>query len=105
MVVIFFAVPPRSEGAVVKVRGEINDEKQTAAFRAASAVVNNFELQPNQGWSTHGYRVKLTIQTDRRSVSVGASELTRLRDAGDDFSRLIEVINSILPSESAIKGD
>lgn len=100
----FNTIPPVSSDTTERFRGQVTDELRTAAYRAAAAAVNNFELQPAKGaWSDDGCRVMLKIETNRREVSVKARELGTLRDGGDDFVRFIDVINGAMPSASAIK--
>ena len=92
--------------AVVIFRDTLTAEQRTAVFRAAAASTNNFELKrniPGGTVSEDGWRVTLKIATPRREVSVSARDLTNVRDAGDDFPRLIEEINKFLPAKSPIK--
>jgi hypothetical protein len=94
-----------SSNAAVIFRDTPTEEQRTVVFRAAAAAVNNFELQRNRpggSVSEDGWRVALKITTNRREVSVVARELGSVRDAGDDFPRLIDEINKLLPAKSSI---
>src|SRR5207249_3673923 len=89
--------------AVITFKDTMTDDQRKAVFRAAAAAINNFELQPKRGSrSEDGWRVTLKIKRDRREVSVGAKELATVADAGEDFPRLIDAVNKVLPAKSSI---
>jgi hypothetical protein len=86
--------------ATVIFRDSTTAEQRTALFQAAAAAINNFELQPERETrSEDGWRVTLKMTAGRREVSVGARELESVRQAGDDFLRLIEAVNKFLPEK------
>ncbi|HEY3969189.1 MAG TPA: hypothetical protein VGM05_31855 [Planctomycetaceae bacterium] len=92
--------------ATVLFRDEITAEQRAKVISAAASAVNHFELQrsrPGGSVSEDGWKVMLKLATSRREVSVKARDLTNVRDAGDDFPRLIEEINKVMPEKSAIR--
>ena len=89
-----------ASNAAVIFNDSITEDQRKAVFRAASAAINNFELQPKRGARAEdGWRVTLKIRTERREVSVGARELATVAGAGEDVPRLVEAINKFLPEK------
>ncbi|MBI3866341.1 MAG: hypothetical protein HY290_31050 [Planctomycetia bacterium] len=94
--------------ALVIFNDTITADQRTAVFRAAADALNDFELQrnvPGGSVSEDGWRVSLKMTTRRREISVSARELSDVRDAGEDFTRLIQEINKFLPAKAAIRLD
>ena len=91
--------------AIVILDDHVPEKRAVELLAAGAAAVCGFDLTQNRSASADGWYIRLKIARTRREITVKLTELVRLADAGDEFVRLVDEVNKLLPDKSRIQVD